>query len=238
MTGLLRMERHDSVHVLHLNHGENLVHLAFLEALHGALDKIEAQPGPAALVITGHSKYYSTGFDRSALADSERAADIVERAIQLCKRLLALPLPSCAAINGHAFGIGAMIALSLDFRVMREDRGYLCFPELDLGFPLHPGMYALLKLRIDPTTLHELILLGTRVGGTRAHSLRMVDEAVPGGEVLPRAIARVQDLARHRGELLGTYKRNLNAAAIDVIEAPTRFRFPPVPYRATGTSLP
>ena len=229
MSELIHMERQGAVHVLRMNHGENQVQLGFLEAMHHALDTVEAQPGPAALVITGHGKYYSTGFDRSALADMERAADIVERATQLCARLLALPLPCCAAINGHAFGIGGMIALCLDFRVMREDRGFLCFPELDLGFPLHPGMFALLKLRIDPVTLHELMLLGTRVGGTRAHSTRMVDEAVPEADVLPRAIARVQGLARHRGELLGAYKRNLNAAAIDVIEAPTSFRFPPIP---------
>ena len=228
MTGLMRLEREGPVHVLRLCHGENLVHLAFLEAMHRALDSIEREPDAAALTIIGEGKYFSTGFDRAALADPERAADIVEAAVQLCGRLLSLPMASSAAINGHAFGIGAMIALCCDFRVMREDRGYLCFPEVDLGFPLHPGMFALLKLRIDPITLHELLLAGTRVGGSRALTVRMVDAAVPEADVLPHAVARVQELARHRGDLLRDYKRNLNALALDVIEAPTSFRFPPI----------
>lgn len=229
MSELVRIERRNAVWVLHLCQGENLVHMGFLRALNDALDTLEHDTRPAALVITGEGKYYSTGFDRAALADPEHAADIVESAVQLLRRLLAWPMPSAAAINGHAFGIGAMIALCHDFRVMRVDRGFICFPELDLGFPLHPGMYALLKLRIDPITLHELLLLGTRVGGERALATRMVDEAVAESEVLPRAVARVEALARHRGPLLAEYKRNLNARALEVIEAPTGFRFPPIP---------
>lgn len=229
MTGLFRVERLGGVHVIHMEQDENLVHLRFITELNQILDRLEDLPGPAALVITGHGKYYSTGFDRSALADPERAADIVEQSVGLCRRLLSLDMPSCAAINGHAFGIGGMIALCHDFRVMREDRGFLCFPELDLGFPLHPGMYALLKLRIDPMTLNELMLLGTRVGGTRALSVRMVDETSAEHDVLPRAVERAQALAKHRGPLLRDYKRNLNALALDVMERPTSFRFPPIP---------
>ncbi len=229
MNELVRVERRGAVWILHLCQGENLVHMPFLDALNDALDTIERDASPAALVITGEGKYYSTGFDRTALSSPDRAADIVESAVQLLGRLLAWPMPSAAGINGHAFGIGAMIALCLDFRVMREDRGFLCFPELDLGFPLHPGMFALLKLRVDPVTLHELLLLGTRIGGARACATRLVDEAVAEADVLPRARARVETLAKHRGPLLAAYKRNLNAAALDVIEAGTSFRFPPIP---------
>jgi enoyl-CoA hydratase/carnithine racemase len=109
---LIRVRREGAVYVLELCAGENLVHHAFLDAMHTALDEVEQSQGPAAFVITGEGKFYSTGFDQAALADPDVAADIVERAVQLCARLLALPVPSCAAINGHAFGIGAMIGAS------------------------------------------------------------------------------------------------------------------------------
>src|SRR5688500_13678504 len=96
-------------------HGENLVNLAFLDAVHDALDEVERRAGNAALVITGHDRFYSTGFDRAALASPQVAAEIVERAVRLCGRLMCMRMATCAAINGHAFGIGAMMALSLDF---------------------------------------------------------------------------------------------------------------------------
>jgi enoyl-CoA hydratase/carnithine racemase len=226
---LIRVRREGAVYVLELCAGENLVHHAFLDAMHTALDEVEQSQGPAAFVITGEGKFYSTGFDQAALADPDVAADIVERAVQLCARLLALPVPSCAAINGHAFGIGAMIALCQDFRVMRSDRGFICLPELALGFPLHPGMWALLELRIAPLLLREMMLTGARIGGTRAAHEQLVDAAVDASQVLPEAITRAAQLAPHRGSLLGDYRRNLHARALDVIARGTSFRFPPIP---------
>lgn len=45
-----------------------------------------------------------------------------------------------AAVNGHGFAGGCMFAFACDYRVMREDRGFLCLPEVDLGFDLMEGM--------------------------------------------------------------------------------------------------
>jgi enoyl-CoA hydratase/carnithine racemase len=49
--------------------------------------------------------------------------------------VLIAPVPTVAAINGHAFGAGSMLAIAHDFRVMRVDRGYYCFPEVDIRIP-------------------------------------------------------------------------------------------------------
>lgn len=46
-------------------------------------------------------------------------------------------------LAGHCYAGGMLFALAHDYRVMREDRGFLCLPEIDLGFPLAPGMYAI-----------------------------------------------------------------------------------------------
>lgn len=39
-------------------------------------------------------------------------------------KLLAPPMPTVAAVTGHAFGGGAMLGMAHDWRVMRTDRGY------------------------------------------------------------------------------------------------------------------
>lgn len=224
------LDRQGPVWIVRMCAGENLINAPMLDALDRALDAIEGDhEGDAALVITGEGKFYSTGFDPAALAQPELAADIVERAIRLCARLLSFPVPSCAAVNGHAFGIGGMIALSQDFRVMRADRGYLCFPELALGYPLHPGMYALLAHRIPLALLSELLLAGARLGGARAHAERVVDEAASETEVLARAVERARSLASAQRGLYAEFKRHLHRVPLAAIEDETQFRFPPIP---------
>ena len=54
----------------------------------------------------------------------------------LLDQLEALPCPTVAAINGHAFGAGLMVALCHDVRVMREDRGFACANEMQIGFKI------------------------------------------------------------------------------------------------------
>ena len=63
----------------------------------------------------------------------------------LLARMLALPIPTVAAVTGHAFGAGSMLATAHDWRVMRADRGFFCFPEVDIRLPFTPGMAALVR---------------------------------------------------------------------------------------------
>src|SRR6185369_10462166 len=110
--------------------------------------------------------------------------------LRLMGRVLVLPVPTVAAMNGHAFAAGGMLALAHDFRVMRADRGFFCLPEVDIQLPLAPGMTALIKNRLSPQAFRDTILTGARIGGADAQARGIVDEAVPGSEVLTRAIAR------------------------------------------------
>ena len=67
-----------------------------------------------------------------------------------------------AALTGRSFGFGAMWALAHDMRVMRTDHGYFCFPEVDLGVPLMPGLAALIQSRLTLATAHTAMTTGHR----------------------------------------------------------------------------
>src|SRR2546429_52050 len=82
--------------------------------LRGAFATVEASPGPAALVTVGEEKFYSTGLDLDWLggAGQGEAPRFVNTVIALFARLVALDVPTVAAINGHAFAAGGMLALA------------------------------------------------------------------------------------------------------------------------------
>jgi len=214
------LRREGAVFILTLQGGENRFNRPFIDGFHRALDEVEASTGPAALVTTGQEKFYSNGLDLDWMAGDGAAEGFgfVRGVMQLLGRLLALPIPTAAAINGHAFAAGAMLALAHDYRIMRADRGFFCLPEIDIHIPFAPGMTALIKERFGPALLRDMLLTGARVGGGEALQRSIVDDAVPADEVLARAIARVTPLAEKDRNTMGAIKRGLYAEALRLLE--------------------
>jgi Delta3-Delta2-enoyl-CoA isomerase len=128
--------------------------------------------------------------------------------------VLELDVPSVAAIQGHCFAAGAMLALAHDERVMRADRGFFCLPEVDIRIPFTPGMSSLIAARLAPSAAHEAMTTGRRYGGRDAAAVGIVEAAVAAEEVVPRAIARAAELAAKDPATLGTIKRRLYAPVL------------------------
>jgi Delta3-Delta2-enoyl-CoA isomerase len=218
---MIDLRRQGPVFVLTMRSGENRFNAPFLSALSAALDELERSSGPAALVTVGEEKFYSNGLDLTWLT-GEAAAEapaFVARFLAALGRLLALPVPTVAAINGHAFAGGGMLALAHDFRVMRADRGFFCLPEVDIGLPFAPGMRALIQAKLDPGVCRELMLSGRRVGGSEALALRVVDEVADADQLVTRAVARAEALASKDRATYGAIKRGMYADAIQLLEA-------------------
>jgi enoyl-CoA hydratase/carnithine racemase len=218
---MFELNREGEVFILTMQKGENLFTLPFLEALNQALDTVEHSSGPAALVtIGGEQKFYSNGIDLAWLTGEGKSewSKFLDALLKFLGRVLAFPLPTVAAINGHAFAAGAMLALAHDFRVMRADRGFFGLPEVDLKIPLEPGMTALIKSRLSAPVFRDLILTGARVGGIEAKERGIIEEAVPADQVLPRAIARAAALANKDRQTYGKLKRGMYAEALALLE--------------------
>jgi enoyl-CoA hydratase/carnithine racemase len=215
--------RDGSVFVLTMNAGENRFNRTFIDGLNGALDEVERAGGPAALVTTGGTeKFYSNGLDLAWLGSDEGREEgpkFVQDVITLFARFLTLPIPSVAAMNGHAFAAGGMLALAHDFRVMRADRGFFCLPEVDINVPLAPGMTALIQAKLAARVVVETVLTGTRFGGPQCVERGIVDAAVAGPDVLPQAVERAAALATKDRGTYGALKRGLYAGILPILKA-------------------
>lgn len=181
---IMTLTTQDSVAVITLTNGENRQNPQFAKQLKQTLAEVAANQNHRALVITSNDeKCWSLGIDTDWLLPAMQAkkADEIRGFMydmdDVFKTLLLFPMPVIAAINGHAFGNGAILACACDFRFMRGDRGFFCFPEVDLSIPFLPGMIAFVKKAIPYYRFNEMKLTGRRVSGAELAIDHVIEKA-------------------------------------------------------------
>lgn len=174
-----------------------------------AVEEIRADPSARVFILTGSGKAFSSGGDLGMLARDAGAAgagnapSMVGSPRDFYTRYLTirnLPIPTIAAINGHAIGAGLCIALACDLRVAAADAKMgMTFTRLGL----HPGMGAtyFLPRLVGTARACELFFTGRVFDALEAERLGIVTRAVPRAEfddavrALARAIATSAPIA-------------------------------------------
>ena len=217
--GRPHLSQQGDVWVLHLGDGENRFDLDSTARLLELVSEVEDRPAPRALVTAASGKIWCNGLDLDwMMANQEHASTVVERLHRLLGEVLGAGIPTVAAVQGHAFAGGAMLAVAHDFVIMREDRGYWCVPEVDLGLPFTPGMDELLRARLPRRTAHVAMTTGRRYGGPDAVTAGIADEAVAVDDVLPRAVELAASLAGKDPATLRAIKQRMYADAIAALD--------------------
>ena len=214
------LERDGDVFILYLgNEGEtdneNRFGPEWIDAVHSKLDEVEAHEGPAALVTTATGKFYTNGLDTTWIfGNLDGLPGYLDKVHTIYSRLLTFPMATVAAVQGHAFGAGAMLASSHDFQIMRADRGFYCLPEVGLNMPFTVGMSALLNSRLPKQTAVDAMTTGRRFGGADALAAGIVQETVDGDGVLAAAVAKASALTSTHGKNLAGIKAGIHRDAL------------------------
>jgi enoyl-CoA hydratase/carnithine racemase len=128
-----------AVAVVRMDDGkENRVNAGTLAEIRGELAALEADPAVGSVVLAGGGeKFFCNGLDLPwMLAQNRPTLEGFLRDVgALLKETVMFAKPLIAAINGHAFGLGSIWACAADFRMVRADRGFVCFPEFDVNVP-------------------------------------------------------------------------------------------------------
>jgi len=215
------LDRIDDVFVLDLGETENRFHPDWLASVEDHLSAVEQAEGPRALVTTATGKFFSNGLDLDWLGGhGDQMAAYIARVQQLFARVLALPVVTVAALQGHTFAAGAMLALAHDHRVMRADRGFWCLPEVDLGMPFAAGMAALIRARLTPQAAHEAMVTGRRYGGGDALAAGIVDRVADEDRVRETALELAQPHVAKAGPNLAAIKTGMYGPVLDALRSP------------------
>ncbi|CAK9175028.1 unnamed protein product [Ilex paraguariensis] len=189
---------------------EHRLNPTLISSLRSALAEAKAQSVPgSALITTAQGKFFSNGFDLkwaeaggSASANHARLHHMGDLFKLVLADLLSLPMPTIAAVTGHAAAAGLMLAMSHDYVLMRRDRGVLYMSELDIGLIIPDYFMALIRSKVSSASAQRcLVLQASKVKGQEAVKMGVVDSAHDSGEQAMEAAVRL-------GEQLG--KRNWN----------------------------
>ncbi|MEO0771674.1 MAG: enoyl-CoA hydratase/isomerase family protein [Pseudomonadota bacterium] len=211
--------------VVTMANAENKQNPDFAAAMLDALDRAEGDKTVKSMVITSNDeKNWSQGVDLNFLnaALKEARHDDIKAFMyamnDVFSRLLLAPFPVIAAINGHAFGNGAMLACACDFRFMRADRGYFCFPEVDISIPFMPGMIAFVKTAVPYPLFNDMKLTGRRVTAEELEKHYVIEKAcADAGETFDKAMEFAATFSKARG-IFGEHKCRLHGHILDVME--------------------
>lgn len=220
------LDRDGDVYVLNLGDDENRFNPDWVGAVSALLDEVAAAPEPRALVTTATGKIWSNGLDLEWMgANTGEVPTFIPHVHALFGKMLGLPVPTVAAIQGHCFAAGAMLAVAHDFRVMRADRGFFCLPEVDIHIPFTPPMASLIQARLSKATAHEAMTTGRRYGGEDAAAAGIVDAAVAEDRVLAEAVERAGALAAKHGPTLGAIKAGMYTETLALLDDLTPIAF-------------
>jgi enoyl-CoA hydratase/carnithine racemase len=171
---------------------------------------VEADCGQgAALVLIGEGKFFCNGLNLEALMQlgEDEMATFSRQMMEIHQRLLVLPCPTVAAMNGHAFAGGAFVALSCDYRVMREDRGWFSVSEVDVGVPIPQAMMGMLEGKLTPNTARDALLTGKRYTADEAIAAGIADGKASEQDLLAEAKALATQLATKEPGIFKTLKQ-------------------------------
>jgi enoyl-CoA hydratase/carnithine racemase len=209
----LLSERDGSLSILTLSRGKaNALNQALVEELCGAVAAAAADGSVRGLVLASdRPRFFSSGFDiREVFTyDRDGMAAFFGRFIDLYESLYHFPKPVVAALSGHTFAGGAILALACDFRIMAEGDFGFALNEINLGLALSPTLRDMLVNAVGVVRARDVILFGDPLTPARALEIGLVRELAPAEQVRERAIACARLLAAKPPSAYREIKRSL-----------------------------
>jgi enoyl-CoA hydratase/carnithine racemase len=209
--GLVLTSIEDGVGLLRLNRPDkrNAMSADLARELHEALEVLDADPAVVAIVVTGSGGAFSAGADMNeSLAAYERGERGFNPSARAAARLAASPKPTVAAIEGPAYGAGALLACACDIRLVAPNARFR-FPGAEYGLVV--GAAALPAL-VGPALAKELLYTSRVVDSEEAARIGLVNRVVE-GDLEGEALALARSIAAASPLALGWIKRVVNAAA-------------------------
>jgi enoyl-CoA hydratase/carnithine racemase len=212
---VLKRERDGPVAILTLNRpkARNSLSEALLAALSEALTEIAADKEVRAVVLTAVGPAFSAGHDMKEMTARRSDADggreyfrtLMLTCSHMMQRIVNLPQPVIAAVQGVATAAGCQLVASCDLAIASETARFAT-PGVDIGLFCSTPMVALTR-NVAPKHAMEMLLTGDMVDAKRAAEIGLVNRVVPAGDELTAAVALAKQIASKSSYTIKTGKQ-------------------------------
>lgn len=218
-------ENRDGVLVLTFNRPEkyNAFDVPFIKSIRQAFETMGHRKDVDAIVLTGAGKAFCAGGDVAAMRESLKGnpsklfLELTEQLHPLILDIRKHEKPVVGALNGPVAGGGYGLALACDHRVASPDARFT--PAYSrLGIVPDGGITALLPRLVGFGVAQRIILRDETVGAEEAQRLGLVDEVVPAGRLMDRAVDVARRFGAHPMESFRWTKELLNASLLGDLE--------------------
>jgi len=157
--------------------GANALDLPLLDALRLVVAKHRERGAPPLLLASAHPTLFSPGWDLKRLSTANRneVELVLSRFSATILELFSYPGPTVAAVAGHAIAGGCLLALACDVRVMAAGRPRIGLSEVNLGVPVPADCVRMLRARLAPDVVTELVFRCDGQTAQRAREIGLVD---------------------------------------------------------------
>lgn len=182
-----------------------------LDAIHAALDKVEAADGVRCVIFAGAGeKAFCAGGDlrqESQFQDEEGAKAFREYGRRTLNRLEEFPKPIVVAIHGYCIGGGTALAWACDIRIAADNTVFRA-GDAYLGLVPSWGMGMLrLPRYVGRNKALDILLIGKNFGAEEAERIGLVTQVVPRAELEKEALAVAQRIAEASPTAISAMRR-------------------------------
>ncbi len=192
------LEDHGAIAVLRLTNGvTNAIGPELVADLSAALQEVKGRF--RGMVLAGGNKFFSIGLDLPALLKLNRAGmkgfwiEFEDSVLGL----YTLPVPTAAAIAGHAPAAGTILALACDFRLIAAGKNLIGLNEIQIGLPIPFLADLMLRQAAGDRAATEIEYTGELLTPQKAQAFNLIDHMLPQEEVEAQAIAKVSGITKH-----------------------------------------
>lgn len=182
--------------------------------------KLSANKDIRALIITGSGKCFSAGLDLKVAPyySVSEQRQMVEELNNIVLTLYGFPIPTVAAVNGHAIAGGFILAISCDYRIGTTSECKIGITESRVGIPFPTSTIEVLRAELSPPVARKMILGGRNLGPNGAFQNGVLDELQQSDKVLSRAKEVAMDLGAMPRDAYAQIKHQLRGNTIRRIQ--------------------
>ncbi|KAL4576341.1 hypothetical protein LXL04_012433 [Taraxacum kok-saghyz] len=217
------LEKRGDIYILTLTgDDDHRLNPTLLDSISAAVHRVRSETTtPSALITTAHGRYFSNGYDLAwSQSDPDRHIIMSSKLRSLVRDLISLPMPTIAAVSGHAAAGGFILAQAHDYVVMRKDRGFLYMSEMDINLVVPDWFVKLLKNKIgSPAAVRDVVLRADKVTAEVAVAKGIIHSAHDTvEETVNAAVVLAEELVMRKWDG-HVYGRNRKVLFADVLAA-------------------